>query len=67
MLTVLQLSQLYINPIPPTQTGCDTRSIFKWITVGLNSQFTFFLYWLPYWVYRNEFFFINYAFLEREN
>ena len=27
--------------IPPPQTKCDIRSIFKWSTTGLNSVFSF--------------------------
>ena len=29
--------KIYIYSISPPQVGCDTRSIFKWSTAGLNS------------------------------
>ena len=30
----------FTQPLPPL-TGCDSKSIFNQITVGLNSEFTF--------------------------
>ena len=32
---------VYIYSIPPPQVGCDTRSIFKWRSADLNTEFSF--------------------------
>ena len=35
------ISDVGMYPTSPLRAGCDTRSIFKWITAGLNSEFSF--------------------------
>ena len=37
----LRKNVVYIYPTPPPQEEYNTRSIFKWSTVGLNSEFSF--------------------------
>ena len=32
---------IYIYTNPSTRAGCDTKSIFKWGSTGLNSEFSF--------------------------
>ena len=39
-------THICIHLTPLLQEGCDTRSIFKWSTAGLDSVF-FLLDWLP--------------------
>ena len=32
---------MHVFTNPSAWAGCDTRSIFKWISTGLNSEFSF--------------------------
>ena len=36
-----QVGKVFIHPTPPSQAGCDTRSIFKHSTADLNSEYSF--------------------------
>ena len=37
--SILYVEKVCIYPTPPPWVGSDTRSIFKWSTTGLNSDF----------------------------